>query len=127
MRFSGVGGEGRREKEKKKKTKIFTRLETKNKLGDLRAHSVDMESCLQSLKVAGYVAHFYQTHRSLAFSHCLRTEPHIVSFFPRLIANWIAASAGLILFNKWLISSGKLPFPVTLTLLHQVSIICLSH
>ena len=36
-----------------------------------------------------------------------------------LIANWILSSAGLILFNKWLLSYGKFPFPVTLTLLHQ--------
>ncbi|WZN61583.1 putative sugar phosphate/phosphate translocator [Chloropicon roscoffensis] len=36
-----------------------------------------------------------------------------------LIANWILSSAGLILFNKWLLSSGGFPFPVTLTLLHQ--------
>ena len=36
-----------------------------------------------------------------------------------LVVNWISSSAGLILFNKWLLSSGHFPFPVTLTLLHQ--------
>ncbi|QDZ17904.1 triose-phosphate transporter [Chloropicon primus] len=36
-----------------------------------------------------------------------------------LILNWILASAGLILFNKWLLSSGHFPYPVTLTLFHQ--------
>lgn len=37
-----------------------------------------------------------------------------------LVVNWIFTSAALILFNKWLLTDGGFPFPVTLTLIHQV-------
>ena len=37
-----------------------------------------------------------------------------------LVVNWILSSATLILFNKWLLTSGGFPYPVSLTLLHQI-------